>query len=67
MPSNTFSVRIDLELLDTIKMIAEQENRTVNQQIVHFIEKGLARYEVEQRAIESLDAVGQTNKEKIAK
>lgn len=64
MASTTFSVRLDGELLDTIKQIADRENRTVNQQIVYFVEKGLVRYNVEQEAIAAIDEKPKTNKKK---
>lgn len=63
--TTTFSIRMDKELLETVKQIAERETRTTNQQIIHLIEKGLARHYDEQEAISRLDDRGQTNKEKI--
>jgi hypothetical protein len=57
MPSSTFSVRMNAELLERIKLIAETETRTVNQQIVYFIEKGLARYEAEKDYLRGMDDV----------
>jgi len=65
MASSTFSVRLNAELLERIKLIAESETRTVNQQIVHFIEKGLARYEAEKDFLRGMDDI--PNDERMAK
>lgn len=64
--TTTFSIRLDKELLETIKEIADKETRTANQQIVHLLEKGIARYEAEQRAIDSLDEADLLKKKKSA-
>ncbi len=62
--TSTFSIRLDKELLETIREIADKETRTTNQQIVHLLEKGIARYEVERKAIESLDEADLPKKKK---
>lgn len=67
MESRVVSIRLDADLHERIKSLAEKERRPAAQQIVYLIERGLIRYEAEQGAIEAMDAVGQTNKEKIAK
>lgn len=67
MESRVVSIRLDADLHERIKSLAEKERRPTAQQIVYLIERGLIRYEAEQEAIASLDAVGQPNKEKIAK
>lgn len=67
MESRVVSIRLDADLHEQIKAFADRERRPAAQAIVYLIEKGLARYEVEQRAIASMDAVGQTNNEKMAK
>lgn len=62
--TSTFSIRLDEALLETIKEIAYKETRTTNQQIVHLLEKGIARYEAEQRAIGSIDDLDLVKSEK---
>ena len=66
MTPSTFSIRLDEDLLNTIKDIAKKETRTVNQQIIYFIEKGLARYEQEQEVLASMDIKNETNERKSA-
>lgn len=55
METRVISIRLDADLHDQIKTMAEKERRPASQQIVYLIEKGIARYEAEQRVIESLD------------
>ena len=39
--------RIDIELFKKLKAIAALERRTMNNQLEHFIEQGVERYEAE--------------------
>ena len=64
METRVISIRLEADLHEQIKAMAEKERRPASQQIVHLLEKGIARYEAEQRAIESLDESDQPKKEK---
>ena len=54
MLSRSFSIRIDVELFSKIKNIAEVEDRTINQQIINFIKRGIEVYEKEQAILDSV-------------
>ena len=47
MPSKLpqFNFRTEQEILDKIKYIAEKEDRSASQEIVHLIKKRIERYE----------------------
>lgn len=47
MPSKLpqFNFRAEQEILDKIKYIAEKEDRSASQEIVHLIKKRIERYE----------------------
>lgn len=64
MKTRVISIRLETDLHDRIKDLAEKERRPATQQIVYLIEKGLSRYEEEQEAISALDRRDQTNKAK---
>ena len=63
METRVISIRLEADLHDQIKAMAEKERRPASQQIVYLIEKGIARYEAEQRAIDSLDDPALVKKE----
>lgn len=56
MPSKLpqFNFRTEQEILDKIKYIAEKEDRSASQEIVHLIKKRIERYE-EDHGIIKLD------------
>ncbi len=49
MPSNLprLTLRMEQELIDKINKLAEQENRSVNQQITYIVKKYIEQYEKE--------------------
>lgn len=49
MPSNLprLTLRMEQELIDKINRLAEQENRSVNQQITYIVKKYVEQYEKE--------------------
>lgn len=53
--NKAFSIRVDENLYNSIKEIAEREGRTLNAQVYQLLTKGLRRYKMEQRAIEKLE------------
>lgn len=57
MPSNLprVTVRMEQETIDKLNKIAEQENRSTNQQIVHVLKKFIEQYEQEQGRINSAE------------
>lgn len=57
MPSDLprLTVRMEQNLLDKVKKIAEKESRKTNQQIVYIIKKYVEQYEKEQGRINSAE------------
>ncbi len=53
MLSRTFSIRIEAELFKEIAEIAKSEDRTINQQMMNLMKKGLEIYNKEQAILES--------------
>lgn len=54
MPSNLprFTIRTEQEVIDKIKYIADENDRSVTQQIVNSIKKTIKDYELEHGTIE---------------
>jgi len=51
MKTDTFSIRMEAELLARIRELAENDRRVVNQEILFLLEKGLEEYEKEQEIL----------------
>lgn len=64
METRVISIRLEADLHEQIKAMAEKERRPASQQIVYLIETGIARYEAEQRAIGSIDDLDLVKSEK---
>ena len=54
--SKVVSVRMDEELLEEIRRLADDEHRAINGQVIMLLEKGLRQHEKEQEAISQMDA-----------
>lgn len=46
--NKAYSLRIDSEIMDKIKIIAKKENRYANKQIEYILKKYIEQYEAEQ-------------------
>ena len=49
--SRSFSVRVDQDFFDEITELAEKEDRTINQQMIHLMKRGLADYYSEKKVV----------------
>jgi hypothetical protein len=54
MGNKTFSIRLEDDILDEVRKIAEKERRATNAQIVVLLEKGLKRYKKEQEYLKGM-------------
>ena len=54
--SKVVSVRMDEELLEEIRRLADDEHRAINGQVIMLLEKGIRQHEKEQEAIALLNA-----------
>ena len=57
MPSNLprLTVRMEQELIDKVNKIAQEENRSTNQEIVYAVKKYIEQYEKEHGRIKSAE------------
>lgn len=57
MPSNLprLTVRMEQELIDKVNKIAQEENRSTNQEIVYAVKKYIEQYEKEHGRINSAE------------
>nr|WP_288824791.1 Arc family DNA-binding protein [uncultured Clostridium sp.] len=63
MPSNKpqFIFRTDKEIIDKLKNIAEEENRTANKQLEHIVKKYIEEYEAKHKREERKNSLGKSS------
>lgn len=68
MPSNKpqFIFRTDKEILDKLKIIAENENRTANKQLEYILKKYIEEYEAQQGREEQKHKLAESSVSKIS-
>ncbi|MDR2656422.1 MAG: Arc family DNA-binding protein [Oscillospiraceae bacterium] len=53
MPKSQLTLRLDDDILDKLKVIADKERRSINSQYEYFLAKAIERYEAENGTIDA--------------